>query len=147
MTEADAPFEIRDGDGRLLVVWRGRWDEPAAQAYAEAMNEKLSALGGNKLHLVVDASRLQHCNILARGRLADLHEEIAPKIGRCVYIATSPRMRGLCLWIVKVAGDETAKVFANDRDVEEWLSSSETRVGDAQRRIMGSLNTIGSEAN
>ncbi len=145
MNEAEAPYEIREVGERVHVVWRGRWDEPAAESFASAMMNFLAQREDNPA-LVVDATRLQHCNILARGRLADLHEAMRPQIGRCVYVATSARMRGLCLWIIKVAGDERAKVLANDEDVEAWLNSDETRVSDAQRRILKHLDQAGKAA-
>lgn len=127
------PFELTGDDHRLEVFWRSEWDEPIALAYAEELARFLRGLreGTDRAarpSLVVDATGLRRCNILARGCLADLQNATRSQLGRVAFIAGSPQMRGLCLWIVKIGEDTTARVFGNREGVEEWLAGTQTRL-------------------
>lgn len=131
------PFEMKGDSRRVDVHWRGEWDEPIAAAYADGLAAYLRVLreksgAATRPSLVVDATELVRCNILARGCLADLQTSLRPKLGRAAFIASSPRMRGLCLWIVKVSDDATARVFGNRDGVQEWLEGTQTRLEAAQ---------------
>ncbi|MEM6294340.1 MAG: hypothetical protein AAGA54_23905 [Myxococcota bacterium] len=132
------PFDIRGDAFRVTATWRGIWDESVALDYAAAARDQLTSGGPGARHLVVYANDLHHCDILARGVLTDLHHELRPRLRRTVFIASSARMRGLCLWIARVSDDENAKVFANDRGVELWLAGEAGRIDDARRRMSGS---------
>lgn len=134
----EPPFEIRGDSRQVEVCWRGVWDEPIAAAYADGLAAHLRGLRENRdkptrPSLVVDATDLVRCNILARGCLADLQAEMGPRLTRAAFIASSPRMRGLCLWIVKVGEDANARVFGNHDGVEEWIAGTEARLAAAQR--------------
>lgn len=138
MSADQPPFEIGGDSRRVDVRWRGVWDEPIAAAYADALAAHLRALRETedkaaRPSLVIDAIDLLRCNILARGCLADLQAATWPKLSRAAFIAASPEMRGLCLWIVKVGEDANARVFGNRDGVEEWLDGTETRLGAVQR--------------
>ncbi len=133
---ADAsPFDICGDASRVTAAWRGIWDESTALSYANAAREEILRPGLGIRPLVVHANDLHHCDILARGVLTDLHHELRPRLRRTVFIASSARIRGLCLWIARVSDDENAKVFANDRGIETWLADTTGRTDDARRRM------------
>lgn len=125
-------FDLRSTSGRIDARWRGRWEEPDAEAYVQALEAAYRA--GPVEALVVDATQLEHCSILARGRLADAQERLKTHQTRCVYLADSPQIRGLCLWIVRVAEDANARVVARKDEVDAWLESREGRLERAKRR-------------
>ena len=133
-------FGLRVSGDRVDVSWRGRWEETTAEDYAKALTEAYAA--GKVRHLVVDATELDYCSILARGRLADLQTQLKSKHERCAYVASSARMRGLCLWIIQVAEDENARACARVEEVREWLQSTEGRVERAKRRTGSAFDRI-----
>lgn len=130
------PFDARRDASRISAAWRGEWSEDTVTAYGVRIRELLSERS-DAFDLVVDASALERCGILPRGLLTDLHTEILPRLRRTVFVATSPRVRGLCLWIARVSGDVHARVLANELGIDAWLSGTLTREDDARSRMKG----------
>ena len=138
----EARFDIKATGRRVEAVWYGYWTENLVGQYAERLRE-LVERDKRVDRLIVDASSVTGCDVLGRGKLADLQEWAKTKLTRSVYVADSARVRGLCLWIVRIAEDNNALVVANHAEVEDWLSGDEGRLERAMQRLSAHLEKIG----
>lgn len=140
--EDEARFELRATGRRIEAAWYGRWTEALVGQYAERLRE-LVVQHRDVDHLVVDACGVTDCDVLGRGRLADLQEWGKEHFTRSVFIADRSRVRGLCLWIVRIAKDDDALVTANRDEIDDWLGSQGGRLERAMQRLSAHLEKIG----
>ena len=138
-------FELEERGKRLVASWWGDWDEAAAMSFAHRIREFVDRPRDAAPALVVDARQMSGCKILARGALADLQNEMRDKLRNSVYVASTPAMRGVCLWIVKVGEDPKAKVVDRIEQVEDCLDQDSSRVGSAQESIIRQLRKLSKE--
>ncbi len=95
------------------------------------------------IHMVVDATELEGFEEGVRRTLARHQEGLKGRLQRSVYLADSARVRGICLWLVRIAGDDSAIVTANPREVDGWLAGDEGRLQRAMDRLTAHLQSIG----
>lgn len=134
---ATSPFVLRRDACRISAWWPTEWSETLVADYGARLKELLSERS-ETFDFVIDASDLERCEIISRGALTDLHQEVLPRLRRTIFIATRAQMRGVCHWIVRVSGDTNARVLANKIGVDSWLSGTLSREKYARVRMKGS---------
>jgi len=78
--------------------------------------------------LLLDLRRTDRIEQQIRVALVDVHRALKAKAGRSVYLAESPVLRGMALWILHLAGDQRASVVGSLVQARAWLTGSEGRV-------------------
>lgn len=140
MSEARFNIERSGHDVRAKLI--GRWEESDAAAFDEALRAELQA-AGQSCNLIIDLTDLSECRILARGKLADVMTELKEYLRRSAWIARSPRMRGLALWVLHVAEDPQGRPVRDEAQARAWIDSDGERFESALERLERSVKASG----
>lgn len=122
-----ANHRIEINDDRHVYALMGTLDINAV----DALRRSISPDHTPCRHLVVDLRELQHCTREARRALVDVHRVWSKNAHRIAYLATEPRIRGLSLWIMHMAGDDEAKAVGSEASLKQWLESDKGRQAGA----------------
>ncbi len=131
---SDARYTIERHGTLVRVKLLDRWEESHATAFGEALRAELQA-AGQSCDLIIDLTDLTECRILARGKLADVMTELKEFLRRSAWIARSPRMRGLALWVLHVAEDPQGRPVRDEAQAKAWLDSAGERFESALERL------------
>lgn len=137
-----ARFNIERNGHHVRAKLLDRWEESDAATFGDALRSELQA-AGQSCDLVVDLSDLVECRILARGKLADVMTELKEYLRRSAWIARSPRMRGLALWVLHVAEDPQGRPVRDEAQAKAWLNSDGERFESALERLERSVKAQG----
>ena len=119
----------------------GDFDPLAAQA---ATVELARRWPGDPIRAAfVDLRQLTDCSVDARAALLAMHGVLRQRTERRVYVASSPRYRGVALWLLHVTGDDEGKVVATDEQAHAWLLGGAKRLEDAERGMLAYLDWRG----
>lgn len=128
-------FSIERSGDTVVVGMSGDWDEQTAVDFGTAITQFFDTVD-EPVDFVVDMGAMTDCRILARGRLADTHLRLKPRLRRSAYLSDRPRLRGVALWIIHVADDANAKAVRDRKLAEAWLEKSVGRLQSAKDRLL-----------
>jgi ABC-type transporter Mla MlaB component len=115
-------LEIRDD--RSIYTLSGELDARAANALWRSVHLEFAPCE----RLVVDLRRLRSCHHDARAIMVEVHRIWAERARHIAYLSTDARLCGLSLWIIRAAGDETARALGSESQLQEWVGRSSGRV-------------------
>lgn len=121
-----APFEIHDTGAHVRIVLSGDIDDAGAEALRAAVAawEPARPAPG----AIVDLTRVSDVSASARNGLVEFNRALTGKVGRHVYLALNPKLRGLALWTLHVAGDVEGRTVGSERQAQAWLEGQSGRL-------------------
>lgn len=128
------PFSIEPfGDERFRLIVNGEVTKGQISTLKDVIDQWPAALPPPGL--IVDLRETDQIERDARLGLVEVHQALKAKAGRSVYIAHSPLLRGLALWVIHMAGDQRAEVVGSMGQAHAWLESEDGRVASRCKRI------------
>jgi len=122
-----APNEVR-------VELFGPLDQKGAEALERELETATSKLPPRSFAVVLNLIGMTDCAMGAREALVRIQVRLRSTASRTAWLDDRPRFRGLALWVMHLAEDGNAKAVATQEQARQWLSSSTSRVLDAQQR-------------
>lgn len=98
----------------------------------DALLEELEEGGPLPPHAILDLRQLTDITMEARTRLVDVLRHLIATTERRAWLASSPRFRGVALWVVHVSPDPFGQIVGHPAQARAWLESGHSRV-DRQR--------------
>ena len=83
----------------------------------------------------IDLRQMTSCSLEARGTLVRLHQRLVSITDRRAYLAASPVIRGVAVWVLHVAPDRHGKVVLNNAAAVRWLTAPMDRNAQAEASL------------
>lgn len=87
--------------------------------------------------LIVDLNAVDGYDPDVRPLLVELDRALGAKTHRHVYLAKTPLMRGLSLWVLHMSGDTTGRTAGSEKQARAWLDLDHGRLEHAFTTVLG----------
>ncbi len=127
-------FQIDDTTQPVRVLLTGEIDGAVVDGLTAAIARWTPA--SDRPPTIVDLSGVTAVGAGARDALVQFSRALVPKVGRHAYLATTPQLRGLVLWVLHVARDVEGRTVGNDGQAQKWLAGDAGRL-ESHFRLAG----------
>jgi ABC-type transporter Mla MlaB component len=126
---SDARYDLVLREDRVHLVLHGSLEAESLPSVANALDALLAEIAEGS-RVLVDLGNLERCDPAARRTLARIQRRLRDRGCRTAWLAQSPRLRGLALWVVYAANDPRATPVGDVDLAEAWLEGTEARLSD-----------------
>lgn len=125
--------QIKNTGGRLRVELFGKLNAPTVRDVTAQVQAELK----DATEIIFVTIGVTDCAEDARPELVKLQQLVASQKKRSAWVDDRSQFRGIALWVMHLANDQTSKATPTMEQALKWLSSTETREQFASQRAMG----------
>lgn len=125
-----ANFQVKKVEGQLRIELFGKLSGATVRELLTRVQPDLTLA----TEVVIVTIGVTDCSEEARPELVKLQQAVAAAKKRSAWVDDRSQFRGIALWVMHLANDQSAKATATMEQAAKWLSSSEFRESFAARR-------------